>query len=409
MSESLRNLSTIEYGASPKEIRSQDYTPISIYGTGGLVGFSNKVLFYGPLVVVARKGTLDNPLYVAENCWVIDTAYAVLPKQDVDAKWLYYNLLNYDLKSLNESTGVPSISRDYLYRVKFIKFTLPEQRRIAHILSTVDEVIEKTEVTIAKYKAIKAGMMHDLFTRGIDVATGKLRPTYEEAPGLYWKSELGWVPREWEVNSINHFNIQIVDGDRGTNYPHENELFEHGYCLFLNASNVTKDGFAFSNNMYITENKEKLLGSGKLERNDVIITTRGTVGNIAIYSDDIKYEHMRINSGMLILRNREQGMISDFLFQSFRNYLFDIDFKRVVSGSAQPQLPMKDLKGFRLIKPNEVEQTKIVNICKRHDNLIKTEIEALEKLKYLKHGLMSDLLTGKVPVKYEENIVEVVS
>ena len=112
MSSSLRELSDIEYGASPKEIRANDRTQFGIYGTSGFLGYATKPLFNGPLVVVARKGTLDNPVYVKDNCWVIDTAFAVLPKKEVESKWLYYQLSNYDLKKLNESTGVPSISRD---------------------------------------------------------------------------------------------------------------------------------------------------------------------------------------------------------------------------------------------------------------------------------------------------------
>ena len=79
---------------------------------------------------------------------------------------------------------------------------LPEQRKIARILSTVDAVIEKSEAAIAKYKAIKSGMMRDLFTRGIDLKTGKLRPSFEDAPELYKQSELGWVPKEWDVEPL---------------------------------------------------------------------------------------------------------------------------------------------------------------------------------------------------------------
>jgi len=115
MSESLRELAIVEYGASPKEIRVQDATGIKIFGTGGFVGYSRMPLFEEPLIVVARKGTLDKPVFSENPCWVIDTAFAVIPKNNVDAKWLYYQLLNYDLKKLNEATGVPSINRDFLY------------------------------------------------------------------------------------------------------------------------------------------------------------------------------------------------------------------------------------------------------------------------------------------------------
>jgi len=332
--------------------------------------------------------------------------FKVLPKSIIIDKYFLFQLLDFNmvkLGDLSHGSTMKHIKRGELdtYNV-LIPTSLPEQRKIARILSTVDAVIEKTEAAIDKYKNIKAGMMHDLFTRGIDLATGKLRASYEEVPELYKQSELGWMPKEWEVTNIGKSNVQIIDGDRGSNYPHEDELLEYGYCLFLNASNVTMNGFVFLTKMFISQEKENLLGSGKLERNDIIITTRGTVGNIAFYYDDIQFGYMRINSGMLILRNCEQKMNSEFLYQSFKNYLFDIDFRRVVSGSAQPQLPMKDLKSFHLIKPNEIEQKKIIDICKHYDNLLISEIDSLKKYQQLKQALMSDLLTGKVRVKYEE-------
>ena len=62
----------------------------------------------------------------------------------------------------------------------------------------MDDLIERTEALIAKYRAIKQGLMHDLLTRGVD-ASGRLRPPREEAPGLYRESAVGWVPREWEM------------------------------------------------------------------------------------------------------------------------------------------------------------------------------------------------------------------
>jgi type I restriction enzyme S subunit len=79
-----------------------------------------------------------------------------------------------------------------------------ERVKIAKILTTVDNLVEKTEALIAKYQAIKQGMMHDLFTRGVD-EHGQLRPPYEEAPEVYKESELGWVPREWEVVPLVNF------------------------------------------------------------------------------------------------------------------------------------------------------------------------------------------------------------
>ena len=225
MNSSLRELSDIKYGASPKDIRADDRTPVNIYGTSGFLGYATQSLFKGPLVVVARKGTLDNPVFVENDCWVIDTAFAVLPKKEVEAKWLYYQLSNYDLKKLNESTGVPSISRDYLYRLSFVNPGLPHQQKIARILTTLDKIIEKTEGTFEKLKKIKQGMMRDLFTRGIDIKTSNLRPSYAESSDLYKETELGWIPKEWgvvelqEISSIMTGNKDTQDNEKDGAYP----------------------------------------------------------------------------------------------------------------------------------------------------------------------------------------------
>ena len=200
MSEQLRKLASIHYGKSPNGVRV-DTSDFPVFGTGGKVGYASEPLFSDPLVVVARKGTLGNPTYYNGECWIIDTAYAVVAEPGVDTKWLYYHFLNFNLESLNEATGVPSISRDYLYRIRFHTPPLSEQHKIAKILTTVDNLIEKTEALIAKYQAIKQGMMHDLFARGVD-EHGHLRPPYDEAPELYKESELGWIPKEWEVEDI---------------------------------------------------------------------------------------------------------------------------------------------------------------------------------------------------------------
>ncbi|VJN80014.1 type I restriction-modification system, S subunit, putative [Streptococcus pneumoniae] len=90
--------------------------------------------------------------------------------------------------------------------------------------------------------------------------------------------------------------FDIIDGDRGKNYPKSDELFSEEYCLFLNTKNVTKNGFSFDTKQFITKTKDKLLRKGKLERYDIVLTTRGTVGNVAYYDELIKYKHLRINS-----------------------------------------------------------------------------------------------------------------
>ncbi len=209
----LSELANIYYGASPATIRVER-SDIPIFGTSGLFGFASKPLFESAGIVVGRKGTLGNPIYTPAKFWAIDTTYAVIAKENVDTKWLYYALLHYDLKTLNEATGVPSINRDRLYNIDITYFVYPEQRAIADILSIVDEAIAQSESLVRKYLSIKQGLMSDLLTRGVD-ENGELRPTREEAPELYQESPLGWLPKVWDVLKLRDARKSITSGSVG--------------------------------------------------------------------------------------------------------------------------------------------------------------------------------------------------
>ncbi|WP_456408548.1 restriction endonuclease subunit S [Caldithrix abyssi] len=269
-----------------------------------------------------------------------------------------------------------------------------EQSLIAEILSTVDRAIEQTEAVIAKLQRIKAGLMQDLLTRGID-EQGNIR---SEKTHRFKDSPLGRIPVEWEVVELENSLINIIDGDRGKNYPKENEFDSTGFCLFLSAENVTKNGFKFHRAQFINKRKDSLLRKGKLELYDIVLTTRGTVGNFAYYSKQIPYKNIRINSGMVILRNRNKNLSTEFIYYALKDYLFKIEYSIKFSGSAQPQLPIKDLKKFHIIIPKKEEQFKILNVINSFENSLNNELVKLKKLKRLKTALMQDLLTGRVRV-----------
>lgn len=333
--------------------------------------------------------------------------FKVVPKDIADKYFLYY-LLDANMEKLGESSH--GLTMKHIKRGELEKYIvsipeIPEQQCIAKILSTCDAVIEKTQAAIAKYIAIKQGMLQDLFTRGIDLNTNKLRPRYENAPELYKESKLGMIPREWEVKRLENTEIEILDGDRGVNYPKENDLTESGHCLFLSATNVTKNGFKFTSMLFITKERDELLGTGKLVRKDIIVTTRGTIGNVVYYDKDVPYEHIRINSGMIILRNNDKEISNEYLYYFIKDVLFEIYFKDSVSGTAQPQLPIKDLKKLFVIYPKPDEQKLIAERIKAINNKLQTEQTYLLKMQNLKKGLMEDLLSGRKQVKVAEEVL----
>lgn len=178
--------------------------------------------------------------------------------------------------------------------------------------------------------------------------------------------------REWRLVKLDEANIDIIDGDRGNNYPKKNEFYSNGHCLFLNAKNVTSEGFSFNEVMYIDKDKDKLLRKGKLKRRDVILTTRGTVGNVAFYGDNIKQECIRINSGMVIIRADETEYDSEFIYWLFRSPIIQEQISSIRTGSAQPQLPINIMKTLKFKRPPLQEQKAIAHIISTLDDKIET-------------------------------------
>jgi restriction endonuclease S subunit len=175
---------------------------------------------------------------------------------------------------------------------------------------------------------------------------------------------------EWDVVELGDSEIEIIDGDRGKNYPKKEEFSEKGFCLFLSTKNVRDNGFLFNDLSFITEEKDNLLRKGKLKRNDIVLTTRGTIGNIAIYSPDVKFEHIRINSGMLLLRVNPETLNSMYIYKLFQTEFIQNQFKEITSGAAQPQLPIHSLISTKIPLPPLEEQTQIVERIEQEQALV---------------------------------------
>ena len=172
----------------------------------------------------------------------------------------------------------------------------------------------------------------------------------------------------------------FIDGDRGKNYPKQNEFSHEGYCLFLNAGNVTPDGFSFEENSFITQEKDDLLRKGKLQRGDIVYTTRGTVGNAAFYSEAVPFDNIRINSGMVILRCNEDIVDKRYLYHILKSEHFRPYFKKYCTGSAQPQLPIMNFSKIELNIPEIQTQRRIADILSAYDDLIENNRKQIRLL-----------------------------
>ncbi|URM16392.1 restriction endonuclease subunit S [Vibrio splendidus] len=201
---------------------------------------------------------------------------------------------------------------------------------------------------------------------------------------------------QWSKVTFDDLNINVIDGDRGTQYPNKNELLPEGYCLFLSAKNVTKSGFQFSEMQFITQEKDGLLRKGKLKRGDIVLTTRGSVGHKALYTDEVVFDSLRINSGMVLLRHQWKELSNEFVYKSMFTRHFTKQIDVVAFGSAQPALTVKEIKKLKLsVPPTLPEQQKIASFLSKIDEKIGLLSEKKDKLTEYKRGVMQQLFNGK--------------
>jgi len=326
---------------------------------------------------------------------------ALIPNKElVDVDFLYYQVKENKeaILYLAQGSGQPNLSKDLIDNFKIkLPNSVTTQRHISHILSTADSVIEKTQAAIVKYKAIKQGMLHDLFTRGIDLQTGKLRPSYQDAPELYKESKLGMVPREWEVEKIGDFSF--VTKLAGFEYTLYFDYSKSGPIIAVRALNIKQGKLALDNIHTIPQETADILPRSQLQKGDLVISYVGTVGEVAVIPVNNKF-HLAPNVAKISV---DRKTIDPFYLNQFLNAdIGQNEIIKLVSSTTQAALSMQNLREVKFQRPDINEQKEIARRLENIDNNIETEQSCLHKLQQLKAGLMGDLLSGRKRVRLKK-------
>lgn len=348
-------------------IRIQDLTGNS-YQTNRYNGvYSSKYEINNGDVLISWSASLGVYVWHGEKALLNQHIFKVVfDKTEISKKFFVYQVENILGKAASEAHGatMKHLTKPVFDALPFYLPPMEEQKKIAAVLDKVSDLIAKRRRQLDKLdllvKARFVEMFGDPVINNLKLATKAMT----------------------EV-------CTIIDGDRGKNYPKQEEFSDKGYCLFLNAKNVTATGFSFETCMYITQEKDKLLRNGKLQRGDIVLTTRGTIGNLAFYDLNVPFENMRINSGMVILRLNKDIISEVFFIEQFKLQLQLIK-EKIASGSAQPQLPISTMNKIRiLIAPKEL-QNRFADFVEQTEKTKTSISHSLEKLETLKKSLMQE-------------------
>ncbi|ELH8888283.1 restriction endonuclease subunit S [Vibrio vulnificus] len=378
----LGDILTLSSGdTKPTDLQKEcsDTTPYPVYGGNNIMGYSSQKNSSSPVILIGRVGEYCGVTrYIDKECWITDNAlYTKTVSPEINKEYLVSKLKKFDLSRLRNKGGQPLVSQKPIYAVKLPIPPLPEQRKIAKILSTWDKAIATAERLIDASQQQKKALMQQLLT-------GKKRLLNPETGKVF--------EGEWEEVKLGDVLTKISNGLTYDSKATQGLPVSRIETISTGKVNHAKVGYA--------PNDEKTI-KFKLQFGDILyshINSLEHIGRVAYFLDDKDLYH-----GMnLLLLRASKDADSKFIYFMLSSSLGK-EFARSHAKSAvnQASISTTDLKGFKAKLPGLGEQQKIASVLTGADKEIELLETKLAHLKEEKKALMQQLLTGKRRVKVE--------
>ena len=358
-----------------------------------------------PHILYSMYATVGKPIINRIACATNQAIIALKESSAIEQSFLFYQLL-FIRPSVYKYTAQTTQSNLNAGSVKKLPISYPkdkrEQRKIATILAGIDSAIEKTETLISKYQQIKAGLMHDLFTRGV-LPNGQLRPSHEKAPELYQETAIGWIPRGWEVTGL------AAKGRPGTHWirtgPFGSALKgehwrTHGHPV-ITIGALGEGVFTDDELLFVDSRDAARLVDFQLKARDIVFSRVADVGrSVVVRAEQAGWI---MSSNLMRIAVDENRARSDFIQMVLASdSRIKVQIRARVNSGGRDVANSDVLNQLRFVWPDIEEQDRIIARVGIADCRITSEQLKRSNLLAQKQGLMHDLLTGKVLSKIEE-------
>ncbi|OPJ54749.1 restriction endonuclease subunit S [Alkalithermobacter paradoxus] len=282
------------------------------------------------------------------------------------------NKVRKQFRVLATGATVYGISRSNIPKIKILIPTITEQKKIASILTTIDEHIEQVDGLIEKTKELKRGLMQKLLTQGIGNTEFKM-------------TEIGKIPKVWKIEKLNN----VTDVRDGT---HDSpKQLEEG-IPFVTSKNLKEFGIDFQDITYISkEDHENISKRSKVDNGDILFAMIGTIGNPVIVNTDFEFSIKNV----ALIKFENSNMNNIFIKNLLESEVIKKQFDKKSNGGVQKFISLGMIRNLEIPCPSLEEQQKIAFILSEVDQQIEQYNIRKEKLITLKKGLMQQILTGK--------------
>ncbi|RLG47398.1 MAG: hypothetical protein DRN92_03275 [Thermoproteota archaeon] len=363
-------------------VKQQDRVrgPYPYFGANGIIDYVHDYIFDGEYVIVAQDGSIGAIHYFNGKFWANNHVWVIKTKSFVFPKFLYYVFKTLNWKRLATGSTRPKVTQQVLLRVDIQLPPFPEQRAIAHVLSTVDEAIQKTNEIIEKTKRLKKGLMQELLTKGIGHKEFK-------------DTEIGRIPKEWEVVRLKEVILEAKPGF-ACGKRDENGVIQ------LRMDSIDTEGW-INCKAYVKVPPPKNVREYLLKPGDILFNNTNSVdliGKTAIFRGEFS-ECVYSNHLTRIRVNPVKTIPEWILYVLIRKWQLRIFRMLCHPHVHQAGINKGDLLNLKIPLPPLDEQSKIAKVILTVDKKLKTEIKRKKKLEQVKKALMDLLLTGKVRIK----------
>ena len=382
----LGDIASVNWGNT--SLTKNNYTEIGFpaFSAAGNDGLVSNAEHTSTGVVLSAIGARCGRTFLTPQKWTAIKNTITILSDDQDIRFLY-QVFNFD-EVWNKSGGAqPFISLGDARKTLILHPPLPEQKKIASILTSVDEVIKNTQKQIDKLQDLKKATMNELLTKGIGHTEFK-------------DSELGRIPKSWEITKISDIRdtadrYSFTGGPFGSNLKRE-DYSEKGIRI-IQLQNIGDGQFLDKYKIYTSEEKADDLFSCNIYPGDIILSKMGDPVARATLIPDFDTRYLMASDGIRLSINKEKYS-GKFILESINHHTFRYQAELSSTGSTRKRIGLTDLRTLLIACPILAEQKEIASILISMDKNIKEKQHKLTQTQSLKKSLMQDLLTGKVRV-----------